>query len=64
MVETKQLNAKGKSMPSNEEIALIESEYYDSYEEAEMNADDLANDGIEAIVGKSGDKFCIVVVNY
>ena len=49
-------------MMTNAEIIAIEAERFGTFEEAERNADDLANDDMDADVIPVGDKFAIVII--
>ncbi len=48
---------------TKEEIAALEAERFDTFDEAELNANDLANDGCEGIVVRiRGGKFAVQIV--
>ena len=47
---------------TREEITGIESQRYATIEEAELNANDLANDGCDGEVVEIGDQFAVKVI--
>jgi hypothetical protein len=53
---------RGLTMLTREEIRSVENARYDTYEEAELNANDLANDDLDAYVIEIGDKFAVKVI--